>query len=232
MISRYTISASSDALSKKFGVDTTPAYQRRFNIAPTQLSPVITNESPKGLSFFYWGLISNLANNKTISEKLYLTRAESIPDKLSLHSALQERRCVVPADGFYEWKKVSKKGLVPYYYFVKNHEPFGMAGLWEEFENDEGTPVHSFTILTCVANELVKESTDRMPVILQKEMLGSWLNGQTSFDELVGMLKPYPALQMERYSVSHKINSLSFDDPSLIAPAPASDQFGNYTLFG
>ena len=232
MSSRYTISASAESITKRFGVDATPAYKRRFNIAPTQLTPVITNESPRGFSFFYWGLISNLANNKSLSERLYITRAENIPEKLSFQNALRERRCIIPADGFYEWKKVSKKGMVPYYYYLKSREPFGMAGLWEEFENEEGESVHAFTLISCLANDLVKESNERMPVILENELFEKWLDKQTPLEELIAMLTTFPALKMERHSVSHKINSLNFDDPSLIAPAPASDQFGNYTLFG
>lgn len=232
MSSRYTIGVPSENIAKRFEADPTPAYRQRFNVAPTQLSPVITNESPKGFSFFYWGLISNLANNKTISERLYTTRAESISDKLSLQTALRERRCIIPADGFYEWKKVSKRGLVPYYYFLKNREPFGIAGLWEEFESEEEEIVHSFTMITCLANELVKESADRMPVILEKNQQKLWLDAKTPEEELLAMLRPYPALKMDRHAVSHRINSLNFDDPSLVAPAPATDQFGNYTLFG
>lgn len=231
MSSRYTLTAPPEQLAKRFGVDVTPGYQPRYNIAPSQLVPVITSDAPKGFSFFYWGLISLWANNKSLSEKLYSTRAEQLSEKLSLRNALAERRCVIPADGFYEWKKVSKKGRVPYYYFEKGHQPFAIAGLWEEFEDQEGEQNHAFTMITCPANQLVAEASDRMPAILDKAAEKVWLDAGSSAEQLLPLLKPFPPLQMQRHPVSTRVNYEKFDDSSLIVPAPPSDQFGNYTLF-
>ncbi len=231
MSSRYTLGKTAEEVSKRFKVDVTDSFEQRFNIAPTQLVPVITSDSPKGFSFFYWGLITKWANNKSLSEKLYITREEQISEKSSARTALLERRCIIPADGFYLWKKISKKSLVPYYYFEKQHQPFSMVGLWEEFEDDEGEQMHSFTLITCAANQLVAESSDRMPVILDKAKEAAWLDKSTPFDDLLSMLSPFPALQMQRHAVSSKVNNEKNEGPELIIPAAPSDQFGNYTLF-
>jgi putative SOS response-associated peptidase YedK len=231
MSSRYTLGKTSDVAAKRFKADVTDSYEQRYNIAPTQLAPVMTSDSPKGFSFFYWGLITKWANNKSLSERLYITRAEQIPEKASARTALMERRCLIPADGFYEWKKVSKKGLIPYYFFEKQHEPFSMAGLWEEFEDEDGEQMHSFMLITCAANQLVAEASDRMPAMLDRSMESAWLDKSTPYEELLKMLKPFPALQMQRHPVSPKVNNIKIDGPELILPAPPSDQFGNYTLF-
>jgi putative SOS response-associated peptidase YedK len=231
MSSRYTLSKPPEEVARRFKADVTDSYEPRFNIAPTQLAPVITSDSPKGFSFFYWGLISKWANNKSISERLYITRAEQIPEKASAKTALMERRCLIPADGFYDWKKVSKKGQVPYYFFEKQHQPFAMAGLWEDFDDHEGEQMHSFTLITCAANQLVMEASDRMPVMIEKSRESAWLNKATPFGELVSMLTPFPALQMQRHPVSSRVNNIKYDAPDLISPAAPSDQFGNYTLF-
>lgn len=231
MSSRYTLGKPAEEIAKRFNVDVTDGYQPRFNISPTQLLPVITSESPKGFSFFYWGLISKWANNKSLSEKLYTTRAEQIPEKASAKNALTERRCIIPADGFYEWKRVGKKSLVPYYFFEKQHQPLAIAGMWEEFEDEEGEQLHSFTMITCEANQLVAEAADRMPAILDKAAEKAWLDPKSTYEEVFAMLKPFPALQMQRHAVSSRVNNEKHDAPDLILPAPASDQFGNYTLF-
>lgn len=231
MSSRYTLTAPTDILAIRFGVDATDSYKPRHNVSPAQLMPVMTMESPNGFSFFYWGFISKWANSKSISERLYTTRAEQINEKISLKSTLMERRCIIPADGFYEWKKVSKKGRVPYYFYEKDHQPFSIAGLWEEFEDDEGEQQHSFSMLTCAANQLIADCSDRMPAILDKSFEKKWLESKTTFDELIEMLKPFPASGMQRHSVSPKVNDEQVEGPELISPSAPSDQYGNYTLF-
>lgn len=230
MSSRYSICANASQLGSRFSVDVSAAYQPNYNAAPAQLLPVITNTGPQGLSFFYWGLAPGWAKNKPISEKMINVRAESIPEKPVYRKMLAERRCLVPADGFYEWKKVGKKTAIPYRYTLQNKELFSMAGLWEEYEDENGEQFHTFTLITCAANKLVAIVHDRMPVILSREAEHQWLTPSTGPD-LLSMLKPYEPSRMDGYTISHRINLLTANDITLIAPAPPADQYGNLTLF-
>ena len=231
MCGRYTLVKKAEDIAKRFKVDVGPAYKPRFNAAPTQLLPVITTDSPEGLSWFYWGLIPSWSKDKSISTKLINARAETISEKASFRTALQKRRCIIPADGFYEWKPVSKKGKVPYRITLLNEELFSFAGLWEEYEDDEGDTVHTFTIITTQANSTLQNIHERMPVILKKEAEGIWLDKKTGPENLKEILQPYNRDATRFYTVSAKVNQAATDDPSLILPAPAADQFGNYTLF-
>ncbi len=231
MCGRYTLVKKADEIAKRFKVDVGPSYTPRYNAAPTQLLPVITADSPEGVSWFYWGLIPSWSKNKSISQKLINARAETVEEKASFRTALQKRRCLIPADGFYEWKPVSKKGKVPYRITLLNEELFAFAGLWEEYEDDEGDIVHTFTIITTQANSTLQSIHDRMPVILTRDSEALWLDQKASPEALKEVLQPYHRDATRFYTVSAKVNHASEDEPSLIKPAPAADQFGNYTLF-
>lgn len=231
MCGRYTLVKKAEEVAKRFKVDVGNVYKPRFNAAPTQLLPVITADSPEGLSWFYWGLIPAWSKDKSISTKLINARAETLSEKASFKTALQKRRCIIPADGFYEWKPVSKKGKVPYRITLLNEELFAFAGLWEEYEDDEGDNVHTFTIITTQANSTLQSIHERMPVILSREAESLWLDKKTDPASLQNILQPYSRDATRFYTVSAKVNYATTDDPSLIVPAPAADQFGNYTLF-
>jgi putative SOS response-associated peptidase YedK len=232
MCGRYTLVKSAKEVSERFGVEVGKQYQPRFNAAPTQLMPVITADAPKGLSWFHWGLVPAWSKDKAVSHKLINARAETLEEKASFRNALQRRRCLIPADGFYEWKPLGKKSKVPYRITLLNEELFAFAGLWEEYEDDEGQMVHTFTIITTEANKSLESLHSRMPVILKKEAEGEWLKPDASPEELKALLKPYAASKTRFYTVSSQVNSPATDLPALIQPAPAADQFGNYTLFG
>ena len=231
MCGRYTVVADANKLKDRFNADVTDNYVKRYNAAPSQLLPVITSVNPAGFSFFYWGLVPDWSKNKSISGKLINARADTIAEKVSFRTALHSRRCLVPADGFYEWKKMTKKSKIPYRFILNEQKPFAFAGLWEEYENEEQEMVHTFTIITTEANEVVKPVHDRMPVILTPETEKLWMNNDTSEQELLEILTPYPAGEMGHYAVTSKVNNPANDDPDLIEPAPAADQFGNYSLF-
>ena len=231
MCGRYTLVKKAEEVAKRFKVEVGSHYKPRFNAAPSQLLPVITADAPQGLSWFYWGLIPAWSKNKSISQKLINARAETLSEKASFRTALQKRRCLIPADGFYEWKPISKKGKVPYRITLLNEELFAFAGLWEEYEDDEGDMVHTFTIVTTEANSTLQSLHSRMPVILTPENESLWLDSQASPESLQEILKPYNRDVTRFYSVSAKVNQATIDEPSLINPAPAADQFGNYTLF-
>lgn len=232
MCGRYTLAKKAEDVKKRFKVEVPSHYKARYNAAPTQLLPVITADSPEGLSWFYWGLIPSWSKNKSISQKLINARAETVEEKASFRTALKQRRCLIPADGFYEWKPVSKKGKVPYRITLLNEELFAFAGLWEEYEDDEGDTVHTFTIITTEANSTLQGIHDRMPVILSRDAESLWLNPKATTEELRTVLQPYNRDATRFYTVSARVNTAATDEPSLIKPAPAADQFGNYTLFG
>jgi putative SOS response-associated peptidase YedK len=207
-------------------------FKPRYNIAPTQLVPVITSESPKGFSFFYWGITPDFAKNKPVSQKFINAKAETVNEKISFKSSFEKRRCLVPADGFYEWKKLGKKTKVPYRFTMANNEAFSFAGIWEEYENEKGEINHTFLILTTEPNRLVAEVHDRMPVILKKEDEKKWLDKYSSETSLLQMLTTYSADDMLSYTVSPLVNQVQNDSPGIIRKTSPMDQFGNYTLFG
>ena len=209
-----------------------PDFNPRYNIAPTQLLPVITSQSPKGFSFFYWGITPEFGRNKPVAQKLINAKAESVHEKVSFKTSFKQRRCLVPADGFYEWKQLGKKTKIPYRFTMRDDELFAFAGIWEEYENINGENQHTFLILTTSPNELVSEVHDRMPVILNREDEKKWLDSYTEEKELLSMLKPYQAEKMLSFTVSPMVNSVKNDSPAIIKRTSPMDQFGNYTLFG
>lgn len=231
MCGRYTIIAKVEEIEKRFNVEVPKSYVPRYNAAPTQILPVITNENPEGLSFFNWGLIPKWAKDKTISSKLINARSETISEKVSFKNALKQRRCLVIADGFYEWKRLSKKSKIPYRIILNTQDLFAFAGLWEEYEDEDQNPVHTFTIVTTTANLAISKIHERMPVILEPNSEKIWLSSSTSVEESLNLLKPYDETKMENYSISPMVNSVGNDNPQLIIPAPPADQFGNLTLF-
>ena len=231
MCGRYTIIAKAEKIEKRFNVEVPESYAPRYNAAPTQILPVITNESPGGLSFFNWGLIPQWAKNKSISSKLINARSETLAEKASFKNALKQRRCLVISDSFYEWKRSSKKSKVPYRILLDTKELFAFAGLWEAYEDENQHMVHTFTIITTTANSLISKIHDRMPVILDSESEQAWLSSEVSPEHHLSLLKPYPEQNMNHYTISPMVNNVNNDNPQLIIPTPPADQYGNLTLF-
>jgi putative SOS response-associated peptidase YedK len=231
MIDRYSITASPAVIRERFSVDVPDFYHPRFNAAPTQLLPVITSAAASGLSLFYWGTSPEWSKNKVPSEKMINVRAESLDEKPALKKALRKNRCIIPADGFYCWKKVGKKTSIPYRFILHNKEPFAFAGLWEEFEDTEGNEIQTFMLFTQASNSLVAQVQERMPVILSRQDESLWLDPATTDDSLLAMLTSYPAGSMTHYPVSPGISDTKLDLASLIIPTAPADQHGNLTLF-
>lgn len=222
MCGRYVLSASPNALQEAFQLESVPEFAPRYNIAPTQLAPVITNEQAKTLSFFRWGLIPSWAKDVAIGNKMINARSEGVEDKPSFRAALKKRRCLVPATGFYEWRK-DEDGKTPMYIQLQDEPVFGLAGLWEVWK-DPATQekVFSYTIMTTAANEFMKSLHDRMPVILKPEDYATWLEP----DELPTavaheLLVPYDPQNMTAYAVSRMVNKPSVDSEDCIAPLTA-----------
>jgi putative SOS response-associated peptidase YedK len=231
MIDRYSITASAPQIAERFAVDVPEFYTSHYNASPTQLLPVITSSTPEGLSLFFWGTSREWAKNKTLSEKFINLRAEHFAEKPMLKKAMRTHRCIIPADGFYGWKKVGKKTSIPYRFVFKSHDIFSFPGLWEEFEDTEGHPIQTFTIITVPADHVVNVIQERMPVILNRQSEKIWLDKTATDETLQKIFSASETKEMNYYSVSPKISEKDIDTPSLILPTPPSDQHGNLTLF-
>ena len=229
MFVRYSITAAAEAIAKRFSVDVPKAYQPHYNAAPTHLLPLVTQDSQKGISFFYWGAPPSWANKKSLAEKIINTRLELIPEKTVFRKKLREKRCLVLADGFFEWKHAGKKTNIPYRFTLQDKSVFALAGLWEEYDNEQGEMFHTFTIITTAANDHVTPISERMPLILNPEHEKVWLNNNNE-DELLSILKD-ASPRLDHYSVSPRVNSPDRNDRLVILPAPPSDEYGNLTLF-
>jgi putative SOS response-associated peptidase YedK len=230
MIERYSITASAGQIAERFSVDVPEFYQPRYNAAPTQLLPVITSAASKGISLFYWGTSPEWSKNKMLSEKIINLSTESFEEKPALKRAMKKSRCIIPADGFYAWKKVGKKTSIPYRFLSPQQELFSFAGLWEEFEDTDGHEIQTFKIITTLAIDTIASFTENMPLILSKETEAIWLRDNCEEEELLNVLKTIsPAIQ--NYPVSPSIANSSQDLASMILPTPPADQHGNLTLF-
>jgi putative SOS response-associated peptidase YedK len=232
MCGRYSLSKSKIELEERFQAELVAEFKPRYNIAPTQLLPVITSDSPKGFSFFYWGITPDFGQNKPVAQKLINAKAETVNEKISFKASFQKRRCLIPADGFYEWKKLGKKTKIPYRFTLRDEDMFAFAGIWEEYETVTGETQHTFLILTTTPNEVVSEVHDRMPVIISRDQEKKWLDKYSSEEDLLKMAHPYPGDQMISYTVSPMVNSVQNDTPGIMRRTSPMDQFGNYTLFG
>ena len=166
-----------------------------------------------------WGLIPSWAKDPAIGNRLINARAETVAEKPSFRSAFAKRRCLVVADGFYEWRKTGK-GKVPVYITLRSKRPFGFAGLYEHWKAPDGKEIRTCTIITTDSNELVRPIHDRMPVILPKAVEDRWLDpGEHDRGRLQALLQPYPSEEMDAYDVTTVVNNTRHDAPDCIAPA-------------
>ncbi len=193
-----------------------------FNCAPMQWLPVITNVEPHKISHLRWGLVPSWAKDASAAAKMINSRAETVREKSSFRKAFASRRCVVPSNGFYEWKKETGQ---PYRIFLRNEKLFAMAGLWEQWISPSGEIIRTFSILTTEANGLMRGVHHRMPVILPREKEQIWLKSSDE-NELEVLLRPYPENEMDMYPISRAVNNVRNDDERLIHPElPASTLF-------
>ncbi len=193
----------------------------RFNIAPTQEVAAALNESERRLIFAHWGLIPFWAKDASIGNRMINARGETIHEKPAFRNAFKKRRCLIFADGFYEWKKEpGKKTKIPMYFCLKSGKPFAFAGLWENWRNpDTDRNIVSCTIITTTPNIIVEPVHNRMPVILPSDKYDFWLEpGEQPLDALRECIAPYPAEDMKAYPVSTRVNNPQNDDSSLLMP--------------
>jgi len=226
MCGRYLLKAPADALRRAFGFVEQPNLMSRYNIAPTQEVPVIRERrEPKGertLQLLRWGLIPYFAEDMKGGAKLINARSEGIAERPSFREAFRKRRCLVPADGFYEWRTEGKLKQ-PYLIQRRDREPFAFAGLWERW-SPKAQPMDrpyldSFTIVTTSANALLRPLHERMPVILAPDDYARWLDRGSSAAELKALLKPAPEDLLGYFPVSPRVNAAAPDDAGLIEPA-------------
>jgi putative SOS response-associated peptidase YedK len=221
MCGRFTLFLDPRDLMAAFpGFEVPVDWTPRYNIAPSQPVAVIANNGENKIEFFRWGLIPFWAKDAKIGNRMINARAETVADKPSFRAAFRRRRCLVLADGFYEWRKEpGQKTKTPMYIRLQSGNPFGFAGLWESWRSPEDETVLSCTIITTSPNELVKEIHNRMPVILDPAGYDLWLDKtEHNPDELGEWLRPYPASEMTAYPVSKLVNSPSNDVPEVVVP--------------
>ncbi len=204
---------------ERFGVEEpSPPLELHYNIAPTQMVPIIVHKSPNRIQMMQWGLIPVWAKDPRIGSRMINARAESITEKPAFSHSYQRHRCLVPATGFFEWKK-TPRGHIPYNVCLKDHSLFAMAGLFDRWSSPQGQNLLSFTIVTTEPNPLSAKLHDRMPAILRREHESVWLRPEPpSLDELFEMTQPYPAEEMEAYRVTAAVNTPANDSEDLIKP--------------
>lgn len=227
MCGRYSQRQSAEVIAKAFAVDNVPALEPRYNVAPTQSVPTVLQPSVsknRQFKMMHWGLIPKWAKDSKIASKLINARAETVAEKPAFKSAFRKRRCLVLADGFYEWQQQeNKKQKQPYYFRLKDEQPFAFAGLWEQWENPSGEVVNSCTLLTTDANELMRPIHNRMPVILNPNDYERWLDPDVKEPEpLQPLLRPYSTQEMLAYPVSTAVNRPSNDNAECIKSIEAS----------
>jgi len=211
MCGRFSLTSNEAELNLRFELEGgTAPYVPRYNGAPSQMLAVITGENPHKLSYHRWGLIPPWAKDISIGNKMINARAETITEKPSFRTPLFSKRCLVPADGFYEWQQDT--GKQPYRIFIKDNPIFAMAGLWERWKSPEGPTIESFNIITTEANSFMQPIHSRMPVILKQEDEKIWLGSKDSA-EILSLLKPYPPEDMDAFPVSKLVNSPKNDVP-------------------
>ena len=218
MCGRFTLRTPKGRIKREFQLPEEPPVEARFNIAPTQSILAVREVSDEREAVLLkWGLIPSWAKDSSMSARLINARSETVTEKPAFREAFKRSRCVIPADGFYEWKREGK-GKQPFYFALHGGRLFGFAGLWDRWKDEDGKVVESCAILTTDANGVLSPVHDRMPVILHPESYGEWLDGDArQAESLKELLRPYPASEMIAYPVSAQVNSPQNQGEDLIS---------------
>ena len=221
MCGRFTLTVDPAELQDAFGDYTfPPQFAPRFNIAPTQPVLAIPNNGENRAGFFAWGLIPFWAKDPSIGNRLINARGETLAEKPSFRGSYKYKRCLILADGFYEWKsQPGTKVKVPHLIHMKNRQPFAFAGLWDEWLSPDGSQIRSCTVVTIEPNELMAPIHNRMPVILPSNAYAQWIDPAVRTPESLQMfIKPYPAEEMAAYPVSTLVNNPKNDRAECVVP--------------
>lgn len=220
MCGRFSLLAPGELIADLFDLPEAPQLAPRYNIAPTQpVAAVRTSRSgTRELTYFQWGLIPSWSKDPSIGSRMINARSETAAEKASFRSAMRYRRCLVPADGFYEWHQLNGRKQ-PVRIHMKDERPFAIAGLWEHWQSSDGSEIESCTLLTTEPNRLLESIHNRMPVILSPADFDLWLDPAAQHaGEVQHLFRPYPAEEMAFYPVSSHVNDPRHEDPLCVEP--------------
>lgn len=225
MCGRFTLRAPASVVAEQFSIFEISPWKARYNIAPSQPVAAVRmagagakTTSRRELALLRWGLIPSWASDPAIGNRLINARAETAAAKPAFRTPFRRRRCLVVADGFYEWQRAGKR-KVPHLVRLRDDRPFAFAGLWDLWEGPDHSVIESCTLLTTEANDVVRPIHDRMPVILAPADYDRWLDPAVGdSEELAALLRPYPSDQMTAYAVSPLVNSPANDEPGCVEP--------------
>ncbi len=230
MCGRFTLTDPDANLAVQFNLSGIPDLQPRYNIAPTQpvaAVRVVAEGTIREMVMLHWGLIPFWAKDPKIGSRMINARSETAAEKPAFRTAFRQRRCLVVADGFYEWQKTNGTKQ-PFYIRLRDARPFAFAGLWEHWKGPDDRVIESCTLLTTQPNDLLRQVHNRMPVILKPKDYDLWLDPQIQKAELLQpLLLPYPPEEMDAYAVSRYVNSPDNDTAKCIEPLPLQQELGS-----
>ena len=219
MCGRFTLRTPTNLLVEQFLLPIEPDWNPRFNIAPTQSVAAVRIGEGGGRRegvLLRWGLVPSWAKDSAMGSRLINARAETVAEKPSFRTAFKRRRCLIPADGYYEWQKTGSRKQ-PYFIRMQDDRPFAFAGLWESWDKGGEGPLETCTVITTSANELTADIHQRMPVILDQHDYGVWLDAAIADRErLEPLLRPYPSSEMKLDPVSTYVNSPRNEGPNCV----------------
>ena len=226
MCGRYALYADGEQLAWRFGLPVPHPVPPRYNIAPSQ--PLLAlrhnlDTRQREWAYLVWGLVPHWAKDPTIGNRMINARAETLQEKPAFRDAYRYRRCIIPANGFYEWQQTGTQKR-PYFVRARDDLPMGLAGLWAVWHGADGSELQTCTVITTDANETVRPLHNRMAVILLPDAYEAWLNPSASPQSLTPLLRPAPDDLLIAYPVSPRVNNPQNDDPSLIIPVDAPHQ--------
>jgi putative SOS response-associated peptidase YedK len=219
MCGRFEIHSAPRIIAEIFGItEWNIEYPPHYNIAPSQDILIIINDGKRRIIKSRWGFVPSMSRDLNRGYRMINARAETAAGSRAFKSAFEKQRCLVVADGFYEWRKEGKTRR-PFYIRLKSHKPFGFAGLYNVWKSPDGEPLTTSTIMTTDANELIRSIHDRMPVITPADKYDIWLDPKVhDSSALLGVLHPYPPGEMELFPVTPKVNSFKYNSPESIEP--------------
>lgn len=221
MCGRFTLHTPAESVAELFDLPEVPNWAPRYNIAPTQRVPVVSVGAEGGGRSFRtltWGLVPSWSRDPKMGARMINARGETVQSKPSFRAAFRQRRCLILADGFYEWKRI-ERGKQPYFISMGDGRPFALAGLWERWKPPDGEPLDTCTIITTQPNELLEPIHDRMPVILDASSYDEWMDPDHPDPERLGeLLRPFSSQRMTAFPISKQVNSPSNDSPECIEP--------------
>ena len=223
MCGRYAFFSPAEAVRRAFAVEAVPALEPRYNIAPTQGVPAV-REGPDGkrsVALLHWGLVPSWAKDRAVGSRMINARSETLAERPAFRRAYRSRRCILPADGWYEWQP-GPSGKQPWFICAQDRGLLGLAGLWESWRADDGGTLESCTIITTDASASVAHIHHRMPVVLPTEAFGPWLDtGKQDPRDLDRWLGPCDPALLRAYPVSRRVNNPRHEGPGLVEPAAA-----------